>query len=184
MANVPYDFINQPMLATALIQALDSDSFFFPEDNLHNGFAFNGSHYTNGVQDISPPQIASWFSEGAGPYRGTGGAFPSQALLLLGRACLAILDESARALPLWMTFLIGNGLLLTDNFALDNSNYPLNIQGFLPAGLAYANGIISVVYSPDPGAEDIGVASAWGTASHMVVNIDFTRDIAYLDIAT
>jgi hypothetical protein len=170
------------MVATALIQGLDSDSFYFPEDNGHTGFAFNGAYYVSGTQS-SPPQVASWFSEGTGPYRGDGASFPAQALLLLGRASLTILDETTPELNLWMTFLLGDNLLLADNFATSNPNYASNLIGFLPSGMAYANGVISVIYSPDPGAEDIGLSPPMGSASTMVVNIDFTDDAAYLDVA-
>jgi hypothetical protein len=185
MANVPYNYLNQPMLATALIQGLDSDSFYFPEANGHNGYAFNGVHYTNGVQTVSPPIApASWYREAQGPYRGTSTAFPVQALVLLGRASLVILDETTQQLNLWMTFLLGDNLLLANNFATFNPNFSSDLQGYLPSGLTYANGVISVIYSPDPGAEDIGFSPPMGTASNMVVNIDFTQDTAYLDIAT
>ena len=115
MAVVLYNFMNQPILASALVQVSDSDSFYFPEDNGHYGYAFNGSHYTNGIQG-SPPLVASWYPEGVGPYRGSSAPFPSYGLILLGRANLTILDESTSALKLWMTFLLSDLLLLTDNF--------------------------------------------------------------------
>lgn len=184
MAVVPYNYISQPVVATALVQIADSDSFYFPESSGHTGFAFNGSHYTNGVEDLSPPVVASWYAEGEGLYRGSSAPFPSYGLILLGRASLTILDESTRALNLWMTFLLGNSLLLADNFALNNPNYPADAPiGFTPSGLAYANGVISVVYNPDPGAEDIGLSPPSGKASTLVVNIDFSTDSAYLDVA-
>ncbi len=183
MAVVPYGYISQPIVATALIQQSNSDSFYFPEQNGHNGFAFNGSHYTNGVEDLSPPTVASWYAEGSGPYRGVTGSFPAYGLVLLGRANLTILDESSPALALWMTFLLGDNLLLANNFALDNPNYPSSLIGYTPSRLTYANGIISVTYVPDAGAEDIGLSPPMGSASNMVVHIDFTQDTAYLDIA-
>ena len=184
MAVVPYNYINQPVVATALIQLSDSDSFYFPQDNGHTGFAFNGSHYTDGVEDISPPVVASWYSEGSGPFRGSSAPFPSYGLILLGRANLTILDESTRALNLWMTFLLNDSLMLTDNFALNNSNYsPPSLVGYVPSGLSYANGVISVIYTPDPGAEDLTLSPPGGSASTMVVNIDFSEDSAYLDVA-
>jgi hypothetical protein len=183
MANVPYNYINQPIVATALIQLSDSDSFYLPEENGHTGFAFNGVYYNAGYQG-SPPQTASWYTEGAGPYRGPSAPFPSYGLILLGRANLTILDESTPALSLWMTFLLNDNLLLTDNYALDNPNYsPPSLIGYTPSGLAYANGVISVIYSPDAGAEDIGDSPPGGSASTMVVNIDFSSDSAFLDVA-
>ena len=184
MANVPYNYISQPIIATALIQLTNSDSFYFPEVNAHSGFAFNGSYYENGVEVISPPTVASWYAEGSGPYRGVLGSFPAYGLVLLGRANLTILDESSPALALWMTFLLGDNLMLGNNIALGNPNYSSDLIGFLPSKLAYANGIISVIYTPDPGALDIGQSPPISPASHMVVHIDFTQDTAYLDIAT
>ena len=175
MANAFYNYLSQPIMATTLIQKRDYDSFYFPEDNGHTGFAFNGSRYTDGVEDISPPMVASWFTEAPGPYRGQSAQFPAYGLVLLGRANLTILDESTRALALWMTFLLQNGLMLADNFALGNPNFSAALQGFLPRGLAYANGIISVTCSHDPGSETI--------TSNLVVNIDFSADTAYLDVA-
>ena len=170
----PYAYGNQPITATALIQQSGEDSFYFPEDNRHTGFAANGSRYTSGVED-SPPSVASWYTEPPGPYRGTSPAFPAYGLVLLGRASMAILDESTTELALWMTFLLQDGLMLADNYALGNPNYPTSLVGFLPAGLSYANGVVSVIYTPDPGSEDV--------TSSMVVSVDFGRDTAYLDVA-
>jgi len=170
----PYAYGNQPITATALIQQSGGDSFYFPEDNGHTGFAANGSHYTAGAED-SPPTVASWYTETPGPYRGTSPAFPAYGLVLLGRASMTILDESTPVLPLWMTFLFQDGLMLADNYALGNPNYATYLIGFLPVGLSYANGVISVIYSHDPGSEDV--------TSSMVVNVDFGRDTAYLDVA-
>jgi hypothetical protein len=179
MGSVPYNYIGQPVVSTALIQQMDDDSFYFPSQNGHTGFAFDGQHYTNGVQDLSPPTSASWYTEGPGAYRGASARFPSYGLALLGRASLTILDESTPDLALWMTFLLEDGLMLANNFALDNPDFSsppaLDLMGFLPKGLAYANGVISVVYSPDPGSEAV--------TSGMAVNVDFARDTAYLDVA-
>lgn len=184
MAIVPYSYLQQPVISTALIQLADSDSFFFPSQNGHIGFAFNGTYYTSGVANLSPPVVASWYTEGAGPYRGSSAPFPSYGLILLGRASLTILDESTPALSLWMTFLLNDSLMLTDNFALNNSNYsPPSLVGYVPSGLSYANGVISVIYTPDPGAEDLTLSPPGGSASTMVVNIDFSEDSAYLDVA-
>ena len=119
--------------------------------------------------------VASWFTEVPSPYRGRSAQFPAYGLVLLGRANLTILDERTRALALWMTFLLQDSLLLANNFALGNPNFPEALQGFLPRGLAYANGVISVIYSPDPGAETI--------TSNLVVNMDFSADTAFLDVA-
>lgn len=178
-SNVPYNFLSQPMTSSLLVQSNEGDGFFFPQTNGHNGFAANGFHYTNGVRDSSPPSTASWFSEGPGPYRGTGTAFPTQALVLLGRASMAILDETTTALNLWMLFLLSDGLALTDNFALGNltfSSPPDYLIGFTPSGLAYANGKLTVVFSLDPGSSSI--------LSTLSVTISFTDDTVYLDVAT
>ena len=177
--SAPYNF-NQPMVATALIQQQGSDGFYFPTANGHMGFAFDGAYYMNGVASISPPMQASWFTEGPGPYRGSGTPFPPYGLILLGRASLAILDESTTSLNLWMTFLFQNGLMLADNFAMGSYNFPVlsppvDRMGFTPRGLSYANGKLTVVFSPDPGSESI--------TSAMAVTVDFTKDSAYLDVA-
>ena len=70
-------------------------------------------------------------------------------------------------------------MILTDNFPLGSPHYTsppiFNCVGFVPKALTYANGIISVSFSPDPGSEAV--------TSLMVVNIDFTQDTAYLDVA-
>ncbi len=170
----PYAYGNQPVVATDLIQQSGEDSFYFPEDNGHTGFAADGSYYMSGALG-SPPSVASWYTETPGPYRGVSPAFPSTGLVLLGRASMTILDGSTTALALWMTFLLQDGLMLADNYALGNPYYPTSLEGFMPAGLSYANGVVSVVYLPDPGSEDV--------ASSMVVNVDFGRDTAYLDVA-
>jgi hypothetical protein len=174
-----YTYSQQPVVATAVIQQRTDDSFYFPETNGHTGFAFNGIYYQDGVRG-SPQTFASWYTEaGSPPFRGAMGQFPSYGLILFSRASLTILDESNPQLNLWMIFLFHDNLLLTDNFAIDNPNYPpppmAGLQGFMPRGLAYANGIISAVFSPDPGSKSI--------TSTMSINIDFTRDSAYLDVA-
>lgn len=62
MANVPYDYIDQDIVSTALILPFDDDSFYNPTANVHTGFAADGTHYTAGVQD-SGPVFASWYTE-------------------------------------------------------------------------------------------------------------------------
>lgn len=103
------------------------------------------------------------------PYRGEQQPFPQQALLLLDSATLTILDATQPGLPLWMQFLLHDQFALADNF-----NGQLN--SWTPTGLAYADGVISVSYAPDPGSTFI--------TSNMVVNIDFTQDKVYLDVGT
>ena len=167
MSTIPYDYIDQDIQATALIQIRDNDSFFNPTIG-HNGFAADGTRYTNGVQDVGPV-LASWFTEQPGPYRGSKQPFPNQGLILLSKVALTVLDETTRSLNLWIQF------LLKDSYALTN-NFTGGLIGFTPRSLSYADGIISVQYEPDEGAIDI--------TSNMVVSLDFTQDNVYLDVAT
>lgn len=166
----PYDFIDQNIVASCLIQPYDDDSFYNPTRNLHTGYAFNGSHYTLGVQDdpASPWHAnggnlqATWWSEVGNPYRGDQQNFPTYGLVLLSPVSLVILDQStqvsvATALPLWMQF------LLEDTNALAN-DFNGAIQGFLPSGVCYADGIISVTYSPDAGNQASYMYPAWNAA--------------------
>lgn len=192
-----YNLIDQNIVASALTEPKTNDSFFFPVgENQHTGYAFNGQYYVLGVQQTSH-QAATWwteFSASPSPYRGDQADFPTYGLVLLSPVSLAILDQAlpvaqAEALPLWMLFLLG------DNFLLGN-NFNGSIQGFLPQSLAYADGIISVTYSPDPGNQP-GYSQgehpivppyptpypSVGVTSHMVVSIDFVQDSAYLDVS-
>jgi hypothetical protein len=170
----------------------------------HNGFAWDGILYIGGVQQItmsSPPGpiYASWFTETDGPYRGTSSTFPQAGLVLLSRVALTILDETSSALSLWMQFLLQSNLLnnfpvsspplsppvdVPGSYALtDNFNSELN--GWLPSGLAYADGVLSVVYTPDYGNQT-GISAdhtSYNIDSNMVVSIDFTTDSVYLDVA-
>lgn len=166
MAIIPYDYLDQDIQATTLVQVRDDDSFYNPTLG-HNGFAADGTHYTNGVQDAGPV-FASWFTEGAGTYRGSTAPFPSAGLILLSKVSLVILDGSTRALNLWMQFLLADQNAMTDNFS-EGSN------GWTPSTLSYADGIVSVTYEPDEGNVDI--------TGSMVVTFDFTQDSVYLDVA-
>jgi hypothetical protein len=200
---MPYDFIDQNIVASCLIQPHDDDSFYNPTGkNQHTGFAFDGNHYTLGVVDgpTSPwvtnggnPQ-ATWWSEANNPYRGDQQNFPTYGLVLLSPVSLVILDQAiavsvATALPLWMQF------ILEDTNALAN-NFDGAVQGFFPSSVCYADGIISVTYSPDAGNQPSYSPSQHpilkpypspyptiGANSNMVVNIDFTQDRVYLDVA-
>ncbi len=163
-----YDYINQSIQSTCLIEPKDIDSFYNPVTESHTGFAWDGTYYAAGVQQLTNgvPTYASWYTEGQNDYRGILPTFPQTGLVLLSKVALTILDGSTSTLTLWMQFLLHNDYALANNF--NNS-----LNGWLPSGLAYADGILSVIYTPD-GA---------GT-SNMVVNLDFTQDQAYLDIAT
>lgn len=191
-----YDYINQPIQSTCLIEPKDDDSFYNPTTLGHNGFAWDGTLYIEGVQQFtvaSPPTLvyASWYTEPTGPYRGDSATFPQAGLVLLSRAALTILDETTSALNLWMQFILQNNIVSTvssppvtvGSFSLtDNFNGDLN--GWLLSGLAYADGVLSVVYSPDSGNASIAAVTSGDVNSNMVVNIDFTQDKVYLDVAT
>lgn len=166
MPTIPYDYLDQDIQATALIQVRDDDSFYNPLLG-HNGFAYDGTRYTSGVQDAGPV-YASWYSEATGPYRGGSATFPKYGLILLSKVALTILDESTTALTLWMQF------LLNDTYAMTN-NYSGGTVGFSPKSLSYADGVLSVTYLPDEGST---------VSSKMVVTFDFTQDKTYLDVAT
>jgi hypothetical protein len=183
-----YDFIDQNILASTNIQPLDDDSFYFPVRNQHTGWAFDGKYYQAGVLQpgVQPP---SWFTEAFSVFRGSTQAFPTYGLVLLSPAALSILDQStpvktAPQLPLWMLFVLGDNNALANNF--NNSN-----QGFLPKSVCYADGVISVTYSPDPGNQPDNLVHPILTPpptppsaqSSMVVSIDFTQDRVYLDVA-
>src|SRR5271167_2928670 len=144
-----YDFIDQNIVSSCLVQSYTDDSFYNPVVNQHTGFAFDGSYYLQGVLESTHAK-ASWFTEfGTNPFRGSTAAFPTFGVILLSPVSLVILDQSkavqvASSLPLWMQFILG------DNNALAN-NFDSSVQGFLPARVVYADGIISVTYSPDAG---------------------------------
>lgn len=144
-----YNFIDQNIVASCLIQGHTDDSFYNPVPNSHNGYAADGNFYAEGVLQSTHAK-ASWFTEfGTNPFRGDQAAFPEFGIALLSPVSLVILDQTksvahAEQLPLWMQF------LLQDNNALAN-NFNGAVQGFLPSGVVYADGIVSVTYSPDAG---------------------------------
>jgi hypothetical protein len=169
---MPYDFIDQNIVATCLIQPHDNDSFYNPTPTKHTGFAFNGFHYTLGVQDgMASPWVANggnlqatWWTEAqsGNPFRGDQQDFPTYGLVLLSTVSMVILDQSipvaeATALPLWMQFLLGDTNALANDF---NGA----IQGFTPSSVCYADGIISVTYYPDSGNQATYVFPAWDPA--------------------
>ena len=164
-----YDFIDQNIVASCLIQPHNDDSFYNPTRNLHTGYAFDGVHYTLGVQDtlstFAGNLQASWWTEAqtGNPYRGDQQDFPTYGLVLLSPVSLVILDQStpvtvASALPLWMQFILGDANALANNF--DSA-----VQGFLPASVCYADGIVSVTYTPDSGNQASYVFPAWLSAA-------------------
>jgi hypothetical protein len=144
-----YNFIDQNIVSSCLIQAHTDDSFYNPVVNSHTGYAFDGSYYSLGVVDNSHIK-ASWFTEfGTNPFRGSQASFPQFGVALLSPFSLVILNQGtavshAEDLPLWIQFLLG------DNNALAN-NFDGSVQGFTPSAVCYADGIISVTYVPDSG---------------------------------
>lgn len=181
-----YDYLNQPIVATALMQPYNDDSFYNPDTNSHNGYAADGNLYVNGIKLVSPNPIpppfpayqASWTLESASATRGDGAVFPTAGLILLSPVALTILDQStptlnAASLPLWMQF------IFADTYALAN-NFDGALNGWSPRNLAYADGVISVIYQPDYGNM---IVSPPAVDTIAVVNIDFSRDSVYLDVA-
>jgi hypothetical protein len=155
-----YDYIDQSIMATCLIQPKDIDSFYNPITQLHTGFAWDGQLYSAGIPQNT---YATWY--------------PQAGLVLLSKVALTIVDESTANLNLWMQFLLDNEYALADNF-----NEELN--GWLPSGLSYADGILSVIYSPDAGNKTgLATDGGYNVDSNMVVHVDFTQDKVYLDVA-
>jgi len=203
-----YDYLDQNIVATCLIQAYNNDSFYNPTTNNHSGFAADGTYYLNGVQQVgagSPPGpiYASWYLEfatptasGPEPSRDSSAKFPTYGIILLSPVAMTILDEStpvpqANELKMWMEFALADGYMMTDNYASFLNPPQLTIQGFTPSGLSYADGIISISYTPDSGNQppalvgtpDPEPVPGDSTRSHMVVSIDFSQDAAYVDVA-
>jgi hypothetical protein len=203
-----YDYLDQNVVATCLIQAYNNDSFYNPTTNNHTGFAADGTHYTSGVQDVvagSPPGplYASWYLEatnptasGPEPSRDFRATFPTYGIILLSPVAMTILDEStpvarSNELKLWMLFGLADGYMMTDNYVSYLNPPLLAIQGFTPSGLSYADGIISITYTPDSGNQPPVLAGTPdpipqpgdSAQSHMVVSIDFSMDAAYVDVA-
>lgn len=174
MAVVPYDYIHQDIVSTALIQPLSSDSFYNPTTTGHTGFAHDGVLYLNGAA-VPGPVLASWFTEAPGPYRGDGATFPTSGLILLSKVSLVILDQSQTTLPLWMQFLLADNHALANNFSSNNPNFSNQLlDGWTPSGLNYADGIISVTYVPDPGAYQIeGISTPLNITGPFAIGSEF-----------
>jgi hypothetical protein len=173
MAN--YDYLDQSIVATCLIEPKDIDSFYNPTTQNHTGYAWDGSYYVAGVQQAGPV-FASWYTEGTNAYRGMLLTFPQSGLVLLSKAACTILDSSTLDLKLWMQFLMENTYALVQDF-----NAALN--GWHPSGLAYADGVLSIVYSPDTGNQVGAYGSSYSLTSNLIVNMDFAQDKVYLDVA-
>jgi hypothetical protein len=177
-----YSYLTQSIQSTCLIEPKDMDSFYYPVANSHTGFAWDGTLYSAGVQQPGPT-YASWYNEGANTYRGYLQTFPQTGLILLSKAALTILDGSTTALNLWMQFLLGDQYGLPDNF---NSS----LNGWVPTGLVYANGILSAICTPDAGnlvevllSPPLSSPPLYNVDSTMIISLDFTQDKIYLDVA-
>jgi hypothetical protein len=170
-----YDYIDQSIVATCLIAPKDIDSFYNPTTQGHTGFAWDGQKYLNGVL-VSGPVFASWYTEGTSAYRGELLTFPQSGLVLLSKVACTILDSSTLDLSLWMQFLMENTYALADDF-----NAALN--GWRPSGLAYADGILSIIYAPDTGNQLGAYNSTNNIGSNLIVSMDFAQDRVYLDVA-
>jgi hypothetical protein len=170
---MPFNYLSQSIIATLSIEKKNNDVFYNPElQPSYNGYAADGFLYSNGQVT---PASASWATEPFGSYRGSSAAFPNSVLLLLSNTSLAVLDETSHNLNLWLLALLSDSYALSNNFALGSiaHSYSQTLQGFQPRGLTYANGVISVIYNPDPGSIAIN-----GT---LVVNLDLAQDRVYLE---
>ena len=179
---IPYAFLTQNIIASCLIQVASNDSFFNPETLLHTGFAFDGTHYTQGVQDTqviseSPydvgPIYASWYTESQqasfdSRFRGPLQTFPTAGLVLLSPIAMSIYVATQQPLTLWMGFLFGDGYALGDNYNLELA------VGFAPSSVQYSNGVVMVTLTPDAGSANQSIVA---------INIDFASDSVYLDTA-
>lgn len=180
-----YNYINQSIIASCLIQPKSTDSFYNPV-NLHTGYAWDGTLYSAGVQQAGPV-YASWYTEGPGNYRGNLAAFPQTGIVLLSNAAMTIVDGSTAALNMWMLFLFQNTLVdpastTPGGFALIN-NFNSELNGWTPSGLTYANGIISVICTPDYGNQSGPSSTGFNINSNMVISVDFSQDRVFLDVA-
>jgi hypothetical protein len=155
-----YSYLNQSIISTLVISPNPADSFFYPLGN-HTGFAADGQKYLDGEPTGDSP--ASWYSEAFGTYRGSSQTFPAACLVLLSEVSLVILDETTPALNLWMQALVSDGLALGGN----NSGL---LAGYTPSGLTYANGKLSVIYTPEAGS---------AIQTSLVITLDFSTDQIY-----
>ena len=185
-----YDYINQAIVASCLIQPKTIDSFYNPVSQSHTGYAWDGTLYSAGVQEAGPV-YASWYTEGAGDYRGNLPTFPTTGIVLLSNTALTILDGSTFALNMWMIFLFQNVLITPSTgspgglgFALVN-NFNSELNGWKPSSLAYADGILSAICTPDYGNQSGASldSTSYNINSNMVIHIDFSQDRVYLDVA-
>jgi hypothetical protein len=163
MSSAAYNYLGQSAIYSELITPLDIDSFFNPVTNNHTGFAHDGFYYAAGVVNTS--QVSSWFTETPSGTRGLSAAFPAQALVLVNRASLVILDATNPALNLWMLF------YLEDTFGFPN-NFLNGTNSVTPSDITWANGVLTITSPADAGAT---------VQAPNMLTIDFTRDQIYID---
>lgn len=157
-----YDYLNQPVITSQLCFQRDAESFFHPVELGHTGYAFDGYSYSSGTKGTT---TASWFSEPQGATRGPLQEFPAQALVLVSRASITILDATTEALNLWMLF------YFADQNAYAN-NSQTAVAGYVASSVTWANGLLSIVMTPDAGSTP---------QAAVVLTIDFVQDTVYLD---
>jgi hypothetical protein len=159
-----YDYLDQPVLSSLIIQKQEMDSFFSPALLGHSGFSADGLYYVNGI--VNPQLQASWYTETAGTERSSAQAFPDRTLVIASRASLALL--SAVTMELWMLFYLGDDKALRYN--------PTGVQlSYTPSGLSWANGLLTLNLTADAGDS---------TQAPYALTIDFTRDQVYADTHT
>ena len=100
--------------SSCVVRVEDNDIFFNPILGL-TGFAYNGKHYTKGVEDIGI--FSSWATEGRGDNRGSVVEFPRESVILSSATSLTIFDQSSNPFTVWMSFIQGNMNAFLDNFA-------------------------------------------------------------------
>lgn len=130
----------------------------------HNftGYARDGSHYTNGVQDVGPV-LAPWAQEFTSGNRSARDDFPNEALLVATHNELVIfdLDNWPTTLGVWMRFELG-----------PSTYYMIGDNRMDIGAVSMKNGTLVACHYPVSGA----------TAGVVIVNfkVDGTNDAAHL----
>jgi hypothetical protein len=167
--SLAYDYINQSVLTSLHIAPKDDDAFFNPQRLTHNGFAWDGYKYVNGVKDLSTRP--SWATEGGSDTRGILETFPTDAVVLVSAASVAILDATTTSLRLWMLFYTVDSYAIPVN-PIAGQTVDGGIASFTPKSANWANGVLSIVMEADPGSTAMPVA---------VITIDFTTDTVFAE---
>jgi hypothetical protein len=158
-----YNVLNQPVVGSTLVTAMEDDAFFYPQRLQFTGFACDGYWYEAGIQN--PAIQASWATETPGPTRAGTPSFPTNALVLISQASLSIFDISSGTVQLWMLFYKNDEFSYPTNFIATASSYS-------PLSVAWSSGVLSVLLAPDAGS--VAQASA-------LLAIDFSQDAISLD---